>query len=172
MPEEPKPPAPHRLRWFWILLVVLLAVNWVGLLMANSSGQPRVTVPFSPYFLQQVEAGKVKSISSTLGAVQGTFTTKLRYPPSDSKATPTTLFSTQVPAFWNDASLTSLLRSKRVQVNANAPGSGSVLADILLGFGPAILFIALFWWLARRAQRAGGGGLGGLGNFGRSQARR
>src|SRR5436853_278962 len=68
-PEQPKPPPPHRLRWFWLLLLVLLAVNWIGLLMANSSGQPRVTVPFSPYFLQQVEAGKVKSISSTLGAI-------------------------------------------------------------------------------------------------------
>ena len=171
-PEGPKPPPPHRLRWFWLLLLVLLAVNWIGLLMANSSGQPRVTVPFSPYFLQQVEAGKVKSISSTAGAIQGTFKTKLRYPPSDSKATPTTLFSTQVPAFWNDASLTSLLRSKGVQVNASAPGSGSALADILLGFGPTLLFIALFWFLIRRAQSGGAGGLGGLGNFGRSQARR
>ena len=94
--------------------------------MANSSGQPRVKVPFSPYFLQQVEAGKVKSISSTADAIQGTFKTKLRYPPSDSKATPTTLFSTQVPAFWNDASLTSLLRSKGVQVNAQNAESGDV----------------------------------------------
>jgi cell division protease FtsH len=171
-PEERKPTPPHRLRWFWILLLVLLAVNWIGLLMANSSGQPRVTVPFSPYFIGQVQAGHVKSISSTGNMVQGTFTTKLRYPPNDSKATPTTLFSTQVPSFWNNASLTALLRSKGVQVNAAAPGSGSVLTDILLGFGPTLLFIALFWWLARRAQSAAGGGLGGLGNFGRSQARR
>ncbi len=171
-PEDHKPPPPHRVRWFWMLLVVLLAVNWIGLLMANSSGQPRVTVPFSPYFLQQVQAGKVKSISSTGSTIQGTFTTKLRYPPSDSKATPTTLFSTQVPAFWNGASLTSLLRSKGVQVNAQAPSSGSVLADILLGFGPTLLLIGLFWLFARRAQSAAGGGLGGLGNFGRSQARR
>jgi cell division protease FtsH len=140
--------------------------------MANSSGQSRVTVPFSPYFLQQVEAGKVKSISSTLGAIQGTFKTKQRYPPSDSKATATTLFSTRVPTFWNSASLTSLLRSKGVQVNANAPSSGSVLGDILLGFGPTLLFIALFWFLIRRSQSGAGGGLGGLGNFGRSQARR
>src|SRR5205814_570098 len=44
--------------------------------------------------------------------------------------------------------------------------------EILLGFGPTILLIALFYWLARRASAAGGGGLGGLGNFGRSQARR
>ncbi|MBV9534333.1 MAG: ATP-dependent zinc metalloprotease FtsH [Solirubrobacterales bacterium] len=173
MPDEHKPPPPHRLRGFWLFLIALLALNWLLVLLAHQSGQPRVTVPFSPYFIQQVEAGKVKSISSTGGTIQGTFTTKLRYPPSDSNATPTTLFSTQVPAFWNDASLTSLLRSKGVQVNAQAPGSGSVLAEILLGFGPTILLIALFWFLMRRAAAAGGGlGGGALGNFGRSQARR
>jgi cell division protease FtsH len=45
------------------------------------------------------------------------------------------------------------------------------LSEILLGFGPTLLFIGLLLLLARRAQSAGGG-LGGLGNFGRSQARR
>jgi cell division protease FtsH len=44
------------------------------------------------------------------------------------------------------------------------------VSELLLGFGPTLLFIGLFWLLARRAQA--GGGLGGLGNFGRSQARR
>jgi cell division protease FtsH len=43
--------------------------------------------------------------------------------------------------------------------------------DLLLGFGPTLLLVALFWFLARRAT-GGGGGLGSLGGFGRSQARR
>jgi hypothetical protein len=51
MPEEHKPRPPHRRRWFWIFVAVLLALNWVSLLMVQSSGQPRVKVPFSPYFL-------------------------------------------------------------------------------------------------------------------------
>jgi cell division protease FtsH len=131
-------------------------------------------VPFSPYFIQQVEAGKVKSISSKSNTIQGTFTAKLRYPPNNSKATPTTLFSTEVPTFWNNTSLTNLLRSKGVQVNAQNPNRGtSVLTEILLGFGPTLLLIALFYFLLRRsAAAASGGGLGGLGAFGRSQARR
>ena len=54
-------------------------------------------VPFSPYFLQQVQAGKVKSISAKGDTVKGTFAAKVRYPPTDKKAKPTTLFSTQVP---------------------------------------------------------------------------
>jgi cell division protease FtsH len=174
MPEEHKPRQPHRLAGFWIFFIALLAVNWVLVLVAQPSTQPRVSIPFSPYFLQQVQAGQVKSISSKSDTIQGTFKAKLRYPPSDTKATPTTLFATQVPAFWNGASMTTLLQSKQVQVNAQNPNPGtSVLAEILLGFGPTILLIALFWFFVRRAaSSAGGGGLGGLGNFGRSQARR
>jgi cell division protease FtsH len=171
MPEEHKPKPPHRLSWFWIFVLVLLAINWASVLMTQSS-QPRVKVPFSPYFLQQVQAGQVASISSKSGAIDGSFKSKVRYPPGDQNATPTTLFATQVPSFWNTNDLTAELRSQSVQVNAQNPNRGtSLLGDLLLGFGPTLLFIGLFWWLARRAQ-SGAGGLGGLGNFGRSQARR
>jgi cell division protease FtsH len=172
MPEQQKPPPPHRLRAFWIFFLVLLALNWLAVLLSAPAGQPRVTVPFSPYFLDQVKAGQVKSISSKSDTIQGTFVTKVRYPPSDTKATPTTLFSTQVPSFWSSQSLTNLLQSKGVEVNAKNPNPGtSVLATILLGFGPTLLLIGLFYFLMRRA--AAGGGVGGaLGNFGRSQARR
>jgi cell division protease FtsH len=172
MPEEHKPTPPHRWRGFWIFFLALLAINWLSLLLVHTSGEPRVKVPFSPYFIDQVNAGQVKSISSTGDTIQGTFTSKLRYPANDAKATPTTLFSTQVPSFWSSESLTSLLESNQVEVNAQNPSPGtSVLATILLGFGPTLLLIGLFWFLARRAQ-AGAGGLGGLGAFGRSQARR
>jgi cell division protease FtsH len=171
MPDEHKPPPPHRMRAFWIVVVVLLAINWIAVLMAQSSGQPRVKVPFSPYFLQQVRAGDVKEISSKGDTIKGTFTRKLVYPPGSTKAKPTTLFSTEVPTFWDNASLTALLQSKGVQVNAKNPNPGrSALSEILLGFGPTLLFIGLLYFFARRAQS--GGGLGGLGQFGRSQARR
>ncbi len=170
-PEQPKGRPPHRFPLFWIVLLVLLAINWAALLMVNSSGEPRVKVPFSPYFLQQLEAGKVKSISSKGNTIQGTFATKLRYPTNDAKATSTTLFATEVPTFWNDTQLTQLLLSKGVRVNAKSTTQGtSVLSEILLGFGPTLLLIGLFVLLARRASA--GGGLGALGNFGRSQARR
>jgi cell division protease FtsH len=171
MPEQHKPVPPHRWRMFWILAVVLLAVNWISVLAFQPSGQSRVKVPFSPYFLTQVQAGHVKSISSKGDTIQGTFTTKLRYPSNDTNATATTLFSTEVPTFWNNAELTSLLKSKGVQVNAQSTSkSTSLLAEILLGFGPTLLLVGLFVLIARRAQA--GGGMGALGNFGRSQARR
>jgi cell division protease FtsH len=129
-------------------------------------------VPFSPFFLNEVQGGQVKSISSKGDTINGTFTTKIRYPASDTKATPTTLFSTQVPSFWNNQQLAALLESKGVTVNAQSTTTTtSLLAEILLGFGPTLLIVGLFILLARRAQ-AGAGGMGALGNFGRSQARR
>jgi cell division protease FtsH len=172
MPDEHKPCPPHRWRGFWLLLLVLLAINWLSVLMTQPSGQTRVKVPFSPYFLHQVEAGKVKAISSKGDTIDGTFASKLAYPPGSPKATHTTLFSTEVPTFWDNVNLTAQLQAKGVEVNAKNPSSGtSLLGELLLGFGPTLLFVGLFWFLARRAQ-SGAGGLGGLGNFGRSQARR
>ena len=154
-----------------MFLIVLLALNWISVLAFQPSAQPRVTVPFNPYFLEQVQAGMVKSISAKGDTVEGTFATKVRYPPNNRNATPTTLFSTQVPTFWSNQELTDLLRSKGVQVNAQSTStSRSLLAEILLGFGPTLLIVGLFILLARRAQA--GGGMGALGNFGRSQARR
>jgi len=171
MPDEQKPPPPHRLRAFWIFAAILLALNLLGVVMARSSGEPRVRVPFSPYFLHQVDAGLVKSISSKSDTIEGTFTRKIAYS-GGGKSVRTTLFSTEVPTFWDDTALTRLLQSKGVEVNAENPNPGtSLLRELLLGFAPTILFVALFWFIIRRAQR-GAGGLGGLGNFGRSQARR
>ncbi|MFZ0041438.1 MAG: ATP-dependent zinc metalloprotease FtsH [Solirubrobacteraceae bacterium] len=173
LPEQHQPRPPHRLRGFWIFVIVLLALNWISVLVFQPAGEPRVKVPFSPYFVDQVQAGKVKLISSTGDTVKGTFTAKVRYPANDSKATPTTLFSTEVPTFWSNEALTTLLQSNHVEVNAQSTSTGtSLLGEILLGFGPTLLLVGLFVLLARRAQAAGGGGLGGLGNFGRSQARR
>jgi cell division protease FtsH len=173
MPEEHKPPPPHRWRGLWIFFVVLLALNWLSVLVFQPSSQPRVRVPFSPFFLNQVQAGHVTSISATSGAINGTFKTKVRYPANDKSATPTTLFATQVPSFWNTNALTTELKTQNVQVNAKNPSTGtSPLLEILLGFGPTLLLFGVIYYFARRAMTAGGGGLGGLGQFGRSQARR
>jgi cell division protease FtsH len=171
-PEEHKPPPPHRMRGFWMFFLGLLALNWIFVLLFQPSSEQRVKVPFSPYFLDQVAAGQVSSISSRSGAIDGTFKSKVRYPPNDEKATPTDLFSTQVPSFWNTNELTNELRSQKVQVNAKNPNPGtSLITELLLGFGPTLLLFAAIYFIARRAMTAGGG-LGGLGQFGRSQARR
>ena len=170
-PKDQQPRPPHRLGVFWLIVLALLALNFASVTVMRPAGQPRVKVPFSPYFLTQVNSGNVKSISSKGDTIDGTFATAVRYPAGE-QTTSTRLFSTQVPSFWNDTALTALLQSKGVQVNAQNPNPGtSVGAELLLGFGPTLLLVGLFLLLARRTQ-GGSGGLGGLGGFGRSQARR
>ena len=174
MPEHaPTGKPPHRMRGFWYFVLALIALNWLSVLFFQpSTGEPRVTVPFSPYFLEQVKGGTVATISSKGDTIEGKFKEKLRYPTGDEKATPTKEFATQVPSFWNGAQLSALLQEKGVEIKAESTStSESVLAEILLGFGPTLLIVGLFILLARRAAK-GAGGLGGLGNFGKSQARR
>jgi cell division protease FtsH len=174
MPEHtPSGPPPHRLRGFWYFVLALLALNVLSVLFFQpATGEQRVTVPFSPYFLEQVKGGTVATISSKGEAIEGKFKEKLRYPTGDEKVTPTKEFATQVPSFWNGSQLSALLQEKGVQIKAESTStSESVLAEILLGFGPTLLIVGLFILLARRAAK-GAGGLGGLGNFGKSQARR
>src|ERR1700759_4576951 len=79
MPDEHKPKPPHRWRGFWITVAILLVINVLSVVMTRP-GETRVKVPFSPYFLNQVEAGHVKSISSKSETITGTFTRKVVYP--------------------------------------------------------------------------------------------
>jgi cell division protease FtsH len=174
MPQQaPTGPPPHRMRGFWMFVIALIAINWLSVLFFQPSiGEPRVTVSFNPYFLQTVQSGEVKSISSKGNSIQGTFKSKQRYPPSDEKAKPTKQFATEIPSFWNGAQLSALLKEKGVEINAKATTtSQSLLSELLLGFGPTLLIVGLFVLIARRASKAGGA-MGALGNFGRSQARR
>ena len=174
MPEQaPSGPPAHRRPGFLWFVLILIAINWLSVLLFQpSTGQPRVTVPFNPFFLQEVQAGQVKSISTKGDTVQGTFRTKLRYPPTSKKATPTTLFATEIPTFWNGTQLSAVLKEKGVEINAKSTStSQSLIAELLLGFGPTLLIVGLFVLIARRAAKMGGG-MGALGSFGRSQARR
>jgi len=170
-PPSTQPPM-HRTRGFIWFIVALLAINWLSVLAFEPGSQPRVTVPFSPYFISEVNAGKVKSITTKGDSVQGTFTAKLVYPPGSKTATATTLFATQVPAFWNGTQLETLLTAKGVEINAQSTtATTSLLAELLLGFGPWLLIVGIFVLFARRAAKSGGG-MGALGQFGRSRARR
>jgi cell division protease FtsH len=135
--------------------------------LSTRAAQPasRVRVPYSPFFVHQVSTGRVASITSVGTAVQGTFTRPERY--RDAK--PTRLFATEIPAFADTNALSKLLQRESVVVNAQPLDTGSPWwQNLLLGFGPTILFVFLLFWLMRRA----GNVQNVLGSFGRSSARR
>jgi len=151
-----------------VFFLVMLLLNIV-LSSALQTQQTRVRIPYSPTFLNQVNAGNVSSISSKGTTVQGTFKTAVRYP-ANSTAAPTRLFVTEIPEFANNNALLTLLQSKAVMINATSPSTGtSLLVTLLLTFGPALLIVLLLVWFMRRA--AGGIG-GGVTAFGRSRAQR
>jgi cell division protease FtsH len=159
-------------RWLVIMLVLgLLALNlWIS----SQALQPnaRVRIPYSPTFLNQVQAGNVNDISATGDAIQGDFKHAVKYPPNDKNVQPTTRFSTQIPSFADHNYLSNLLTNNGVVVNAHSPDNGpSFLTSLVFGFGPTIVLILLFVLIMRRAAAAGGGP-GGLMSFGRSRARR
>jgi cell division protease FtsH len=160
-PERPSfRPGP---RW----IVVFLALLALNIFISTRAMEPeeRVRVPYTPFFLDQVRAGHVESITSKGTAIQGRFTEEMRYGGSG----PTRDFETEVPAFANTDTLSNLLQVNDVTVNAEPLDTGASWWETLLfGFGPTILLIALFFWLFRRA----GNVQNALGAFARSRARR
>jgi cell division protease FtsH len=143
---------------------VLLAINYWT---ASRATQPatRIRVPYSPFFLNEISAGHVSSITSKGTAIQGTF----GQPESYAGSKKTTLFNTEIPAFADTNALSLLLQKKKVVVNAQALTTGVPWWEsVLVGFGPTVLFVGLLFWLMRRAGNA----QGMLSSFGRSRARR
>ncbi len=74
--SSPSPPKPPNFRFSrrWIIFAIgLLLLNFY---LGSRATEPtsRVRVPYSPFFLEQVQAGHVKEITSKGTAIQGTFT--------------------------------------------------------------------------------------------------
>ncbi len=170
-PPEKKPMLPRQGRR--MLVTIFLALLAVNVIFALVTGRPdRATqVPYSPFFLQQVEQGNVKEISSQEETIDGTLKEKTPYKAQGAKESKEVdHFKTQVPTFVNTDQLTKDLEARGVVLNAEPPDTGrNPLLTFLLAFGPTILIIGGLIWLMRRAS--GMGGAGGLGAFTRSRAR-
>ena len=164
--KPPVPPAKPRLRigWWAAWILALLVVNyWIA--SRATKAQPRVQVPFSPFFIRQVQSGNVSEIRSKGTAIQGTF----KKPESYQKSKPTTAFKTEIPAFADTNAHSQLLQRKQVVINAQPLDTGAPWwENVLVGFGPTILFVGLIVFAMRRA----GSMQNVLGSFGRASAKR
>jgi cell division protease FtsH len=154
---------------FIVIVLVLLALNYVSVALLGPGRAPSIDIAYNPTFREQVKAGNVERISAKGETVQGVFKKAVK-PPDTSGGKAAKNFETEVPTFANTDELSKLLEENNVIVQAKPINSGGLLVNLLLGFGPVILLVALFVFLARRAGSAGG--MGALGAFSRSRARR
>ncbi|HZI91720.1 MAG TPA: ATP-dependent zinc metalloprotease FtsH [Thermoleophilaceae bacterium] len=157
-PEKP-PMIPFGFRRFLTILSVLLVANYI-FVQVFAPPEERGRIPYTPGFIEQIQKRNVKEISSEGDTVKGEFRKKVK---GDS------LFETEVPTFADQDQLSQLLQANDVTVNASPPNERNLLETLLFSFGPVLLLVGLFVFMARRAQQAGGGGM--LGQFGRSRAR-
>jgi len=177
----------------WLTFAVILLLNYVLMSFLFPSEDASVTIPYT-VFKQEAEKGNVKSIYSMGPSIEGRFAKPVTWPPSnEAKPAPAEagdagggrgplakllpkpetrtaeMFTTTLPAFV-DPGLESFLIKHSVEISAVPIKTGSgPLATLLYGFGPAILIIAFYVWMFRRAQGGMGGGLMGIG---KSKARR
>ncbi len=154
---------PMRRRTFWLIVVVLLALNWA---IASSilGGDDRLHVPYTS-FLEEVEEGNVEEVTSRGETIQGRFDTAV----SDSSGNRwSTAFETERPTFATDDGLLALLRANGVVVNATPVDQPPPLWQVaVFSFGPTLLLVGLFILVFRKIS-----GMGGIGGLGRSRARR
>jgi cell division protease FtsH len=149
-----------------LVLAAFVANYWLA--SRSLSEPPRVRIPYSPLFLDQVRDGNVARITSKGDALQGIFKEPVRYPPTGNGSRRSERFSTLIPSFADTNALAMLLQERNVVINAEPLDTGAAWwKTLLLGFGPTFLFLFLVFFLMRRF-----GARGALGSFGRSRARR
>jgi cell division protease FtsH len=147
----------------WALLVALVVNAMFGSTLGGTTQDTDISYSF---FYAQVEAGNVAEVTATEDQITGTFKKEVSYPPQEETASEITVFRTWRPAFADD-DLVKTLMDKGVVVVAEPEQTTSVWAQLLLGFGPILLFIALLVWFLRRTAS----GMSGIGGLGRSRAR-
>jgi cell division protease FtsH len=191
-PKQPAKPAPATLppRKYWPWFFLILLVNYVVMSFLLPQADAPVTVPYT-IFREQAAKDNVSAIYSRGTTIEGRFKSAVTWPtPEDVKqagqpsprsaidrrllppARTSVHFNTELPAFF-DRNLETFLIQHNVEISAVPIQQGSGWATLLYGFGPALLLIAFYVWLYRRASAQGGGmGMGGMFGIGRSKARR
>jgi cell division protease FtsH len=185
----------------WLWFVGILLANYLLVRFLLPAPEAPVTVPYT-LFKEQAGKGNVEAIYSQGESITGRFKDPVTYPPAVEKdaasngksesgnekdAAPSSAppkgterlgppktsrnFTTTLPSFV-DPGLESFLIENQVEISAKPIDEGGGWATLLFGFGPALLFIAFYVWIFRRAAQQGGGLGGGIMGIGKSKARR
>ena len=147
--------------------------TWPRCCCSHAAASQRVKVPFSPYFVSEVQAGQVASIASKGDTIQGTFKAAVRYPEQRREGHADDAVRDTGPSVLEqrsaDGAAAGPRRPDQRAVDRHRPRLCS--CRCCLGFGPTLLIVGIIILFMRRAAKSGGG-MGALGNFGRSKARR
>ena len=144
-----------RQSWFtiWYAIFAILAVVWLrDLYVTATQVQP---IPYSE-FEQSLKAGEIKDIQISNNVVQGTY----KNPRPDKR---TRFVTTRV-----DPELAKEL--SQYNVTYSGVVESTFFRDILSFIAPALVFFAIWFFLARRMGQGGGFG-GGLLSIGKSKAK-
>jgi cell division protease FtsH len=144
--------------WWWVLAALLL--NWV--LASFFLATPTATKVSYSFFRTQATAGNVAEVTTAGDVISGTFRDKVTYEHGSTTVKDVKRFTTQRPAFADDQ-LVQVLLQHGVTISAEPPKGPSVLTQLLVGFGPTLLFIGLLVYIFRRGAAGMGAGLTGLG---------
>jgi cell division protease FtsH len=152
-----------RIVVYVVLLAIALGINYWG--AHRVIQETRIRVPYSPFFLEQVRADNVVTVTAAASELQGDF--KQATKPAGS-STASVHFVTEIPSFADTNQLSRLLQAHGVVLNAKALDRGAPLwQNLVLGFGPTIVLLLLLFWIFRRMS-----GSRTAGALGRASARR
>jgi cell division protease FtsH len=150
-----------------VLLLLLFLYAWSQLFYIGA--QRYYAISYSQ-FMEQLEAGNIKSVTIKDLQVRGEFIRETNMQLPGEKVTATVKdFETFLPSFQGE-DLLSKLNAKNVIVNVEPADKGSVLWQILIGILPWVLIIGVWILIMKRAQQVQGGP-GGLFTFGASKAK-
>jgi len=148
---------------FWVLILALLIANWVLVSMLFPDSSDRVEISYTD-FRAQVAAGNIDRITTHKDDIQGDLNQAITDPAKAGDDTTYSEFQTTLPSFVDSTTLESFLIENDVTIDAEPlQRPRSLMATLLLGFGPTILLIGGFLWLSGRALGGAGGGILRLG---------
>ena len=150
-----------------ILILVLFFYIWNQFFILGTP--ERSTITYSQ-FIEQMNAGNIKSVTIKNLQVNGECMKEINIPSPDGKKTlGIKMFQTFLPSFQGEDLLKSL-EEKKVAVTVEPSEKGSFLWQFLIGILPWVLIIGFWVIMMKRAQQIQGGP-GGLFSFGASKAK-
>ena len=112
---------------FWVLVIVLLVLNYLSVAIFAPGREESVTIPYNPTSSSRSRPTTSSKISTTGESVSGEFKKEFK-PSTDTDAKAAKNFETQIPTFADNETLSRLLSrttTSRSRPSPSTRGAGS-----------------------------------------------